>query len=165
MAYWTISSVRKESILDLFTIVLSNWHDAWHSRCSIHICWMNRLIFHAVVWTQQPSGFVINGLGLRFCIPGLIPGGQMVPGWWTMFGKHRNELQNVPIFSLMIFTQQQLWYKEQQVLVLWACSLNDSKRATGSFSLFVVLRHKHHFLRFMIRTARITAGAFHFIDK
>lgn len=38
MAYWTINSVRKEPILDLFTIVLSNWHDAWHSRYSIHIC-------------------------------------------------------------------------------------------------------------------------------
>jgi hypothetical protein len=25
----------------------------------------------------------------------------------------------------MTFAQQQLWYKEQKVLALWACSLND----------------------------------------
>lgn len=48
--------------------------------------------------------------------------------------------QDVPSISLiMTFTQQQL-YKVQKVLVLWVCTLNDSKqnKQLAAFSFYIL---------------------------
>lgn len=70
---------------------------------------LNGLGFHVVVWTQQPSDFVTNGLGLWLCILAS-PGGE-----WCLAGEKC--LENTGALAaacsqysllLMTFTQQQL---------------------------------------------------------
>lgn len=65
--------------------------------------------FHVVVWTQQPSDFVTNGLGLWLAFLAS-PGGE-----WCLVGEKC--LENTGALAaagsrfqlLMTFTQQQLW--------------------------------------------------------
>lgn len=57
---------------------------------------LNGLGFHVVVWTQQPSDFVTNGLGLWLCISGLTRGEN---GAWLVRNVWKTQehwLQRVP---------------------------------------------------------------------